>query len=135
MGIISTYVENTQGDWDLDELFKDHLHIRGEYIILMMDHNSLIGSSPHTWRIPHFKTLGAKRYRIISTYVENTRSAEAKSMLIGDHLHIRGEYYSISIVQLVSIGSSPHTWRILNKKHFLPIFFRIISTYVENTTY
>ena len=111
--IISTYVENTV--IGLCEMYqvKDHLHIRGEYSMLTVISQLLIGSSPHTWRILFklFQLLLVRR--IISTYVENTSLVAAKTA--------------------VASGSSPHTWRIL---YFFPCFhlsIRIISTYVENT--
>ena len=52
-------------------------------------------------------------WRITSTYVENTGVQDVKQAIAEDHLHIRGEYYSGSGVEVRKI--------------------RITSTYVENT--
>ena len=71
-GITSTYVENTLESFQWALVSQDHLHIRGEYIILKMVLNSLIGSPPHTWRIPKFFNSKVTFDRITSTYVENT---------------------------------------------------------------
>ena len=73
----------------------------------------IIGSPPHTWRIPTTWTVLLTAYRITSTYVENTETGGRNNALARDHLHIRGEY---------PIFSSP-----------LAVRLRITSTYVENT--
>ncbi len=70
--IISTYVENTSALSSVCFVYKDHLHIRGEYNINTAETNTIKGSSPHTWRIP--------------------QSAGNTSRVGQDHLHIRGEY-------------------------------------------
>src|SRR5699024_12517034 len=90
--IISTYVENTQRDQDIRFL-------RG-------------GSSPHTWRIPCPLAIVALSIRIISTYVENTQTIPQCVHVKEDHLHIRGEYYLVTLPTSLNIGSSPHTWKI-----------------------
>ena len=71
--IISTYVENTHDrPYTLDRVW-DHLHIRGEYQLLLHYLLDRQGSSPHTWRILLITTLPAGSVGIISTYVENTQ--------------------------------------------------------------
>ena len=50
--IISTYVENTGERTWLKTWEKDHLHIRGEYSDGFTGNSTVLGSSPHTWRIP-----------------------------------------------------------------------------------
>ena len=49
--IISTYVENTFFFSVMAITSWDHLHIRGEYQILITVKFNPLGSSPHTWRI------------------------------------------------------------------------------------
>ena len=49
--ITSTYVENTITDMSVSESMWDHLHIRGEYQIILKNDNGDLGSPPHTWRI------------------------------------------------------------------------------------
>ena len=52
---------------------------------------------------------------------------------VRDHLHIRGEYFCIDFHMSEKIGSSPHTWRIPESLNVNTDWYRIISTYVENT--
>ena len=132
--IISTYVENTI--WKLQESLqcKDHLHIRGEYSKIKYTERSGLGSSPHTWRILYCYSHQERKYRIISTYVENTLKDIGKQQIIQDHLHIRGEYGLSKIQFNHNLGSSPHTWRIQNAMTVHIDGLRIISTYVENTS-
>ena len=66
--------------------------------------------------------------------MENTRQKRIFKSLSKDHLHIRGEYLTWSRRWCVVLGSSPHTWRIQGRSSSLNVFYRIISTYVENTT-
>ena len=91
-GIISTYVENTNGSSEKVDRAKDHLHIRGEYARTSNKNKELLGSSPHTWRIQLMCQNQKTVLRIISTYVENTEFSEIKTFTKQDHLHIRGEY-------------------------------------------
>ena len=70
----------------------------------------------------------------LSTCVENTAFPYFSFTAPKDHLHIRGEYPCFSAFIASSIGSPPHTWRILkllNQVKSKPN--RITSTYVENT--
>ena len=71
-GITSTYVENTAGKPTESKATKDHLHIRGEYQFFYLKNIQLIGSPPHTWRIPFKVTSFSLILGITSTYVENT---------------------------------------------------------------
>ena len=52
----------------------------------------------------------------------------------GDHLHIRGEYFSGFVTEITSSGSPPHTWRIPPLTALSKTVTRITSTYVENTS-
>ena len=80
----------------LMEATQDHLHIRGEYIYYMELVILNLGSPPHTWRI-RFDFYGkSTENRITSTYVENTEQRQKRSWRVQDHLHIRGEYHSLS---------------------------------------
>ena len=49
--ITSTYVENTRNAKEAKLLDEDHLHIRGEYLVLPAGVLVGVGSPPHTWRI------------------------------------------------------------------------------------
>ena len=101
--------------------------------MLLMAIGVLLGSSPHTWRIPIEFHQNLPADRIISTYVENTSVNLIIFIAYKDHLHIRGEYTTFSSKELGYMGSSPHTWRIQLSVISMILTERIISTYVENT--
>ena len=71
---------------------RDHLHIRGEYKIAVLQNRASEGSPPHTWRIRIVIGVLGGDAGITSTYVENTDYAYRSDREVEDHLHIRGEY-------------------------------------------
>ena len=73
LGIISTYVENTESKLKRGSTGEDHLHLRGEYLNHALNYQYFSGSSPLTWRIQDPEAIQDNLVRIISTYVENTR--------------------------------------------------------------
>ena len=93
----------------------------------------MIGSPPHTWRIPNDGDPVHTDMRITSTYVENTSQTVAKRNKSQDHLHIRGEYRLRSYLIAQLQGSPPHTWRIPYPLRTESYKTGITSTYVENT--
>ena len=113
----------------------DHLHIRGEHQRKASEDLNAKGSSPHTWRtqVQAFKV--PLNSRIISTYVENTGKDISYTINSRDHLHIRGEHSFNQLTRHYRLGSSPHTWRTHVRFSDFYKAMRIISTYVENTTY
>ena len=132
-GITSTHVENTSCHARFDLWPWDHLHTRGEYMMLSLIRWSQRGSPPHTWRILPRECYYLLADRITSTHVENTLTGFGVWSLTQDHLHTRGEYKPAVKNCLIHLGSPPHTWRI-------PIItcdnwksWRITSTHVENT--
>ena len=72
--ITSTYVENTRNVESLVNALKDHLHIRGEYLLFVFSVRFIVGSPPHTWRIHALRPEFSNADGITSTYVENTDS-------------------------------------------------------------
>ena len=112
---------------------EDHLHIRGEYGRNSFDSKHDLGSPPHTWRILESGRSSNLKFRITSTYVENTINALVTEKISWDHLHIRGEYLTSGYFMNLLRGSPPHTWRILQLKPIELILVRITTTYVENT--
>ena len=70
--ITSTYVENTKCNLLFKFAIWDHLHIRGEYNAFLNFYSHPKGSPPHTWRILQRVGSNLYRFRITSTYVENT---------------------------------------------------------------
>ena len=116
-GITSTYVENTKLQYEYDRQRWDHLHIRGEYSISVLCFFGNSGSPPHTWRILFRIDRNKHSIRITSTYVENTLIFLSNQSIFEDHLHIRGEYYNPWNMSNTTIGSPPHTWRILEQSY------------------
>ena len=110
--ITSTYVENTLGHLLMPRQVQDHLHIRGEYLLMILRLMCQIGSPPHTWRILLAIVFKSALLRITSTYVENTLTSSSACSFCWDHLHIRGEYSLTAPLSLPVKGSPPHTWRI-----------------------
>ena len=89
-------MENTLRDLPSQGRNEDHLHIRGEYQDGTCKVGALIGSPPHTWRILAMEPRRLGSPRITSTYVENTKSTRPQNNFYKDHLHIRGEYYTLN---------------------------------------
>ena len=65
--------------------------------------------------------------------MENTLTHKVYDHPYQDHLHIRGEYLDFTNFVTGDQGSPPHTWRIPDPCHCIFVWFRITSTYVENT--
>ena len=131
--ITSTLVENTiliVKKWYLN---RDHLHTRGEYLLVLLSNHLYLGSPPHSWRILQPLSISSKIDRITSTLVENTFSFAEHNLLGEDHLHTRGEYSHLQLRQLNQSGSPPHSWRIPTMHSSSLIPYRITSTLVENT--
>ena len=70
--ITSTYVEKTACISLYASHSRDHLHIRGENVIVWHVWKADPGSPPHTWRKPDIPTRWSRDPRITSTYVEKT---------------------------------------------------------------
>ena len=126
-------MENTLGVDGNISLIEDHLHIRGEYMVRQFTTIRILGSPPHTWRIPKIVDATSLVKGITSTYVENTMKQDVQRVYNRDHLHIRGEYRTTRFEPVAFTGSPPHTWRILHGYSGLTATQRITSTYVENT--
>ena len=118
---------------DLMNLIRDHLHTRGEYLLVLLSNHLYLGSPPHSWRILQPLSISSKIDRITSTLVENTFSFAEHNLLGEDHLHTRGEYSHLQLRQLNQSGSPPHSWRIQHLWTHMMLCMRITSTLVENT--
>ena len=113
---------------------EDHLHMCGEYLSDSITTAELSGSPPHVWRIHALKDMSKEEIGITSTLVENTNRSGGEQFLWRDHLHTRGEYFTIDVVRPTNVGSPPHSWRILDLKVASHACTGITSTLVENTT-
>ena len=90
--ITSTLVENTMVYMIFKLVAWDHLHTRGEYTVIDLTLIILLGSPPHSWRIPGVTDSGKCQLGITSTLVENTFFPHDLIHRHKDHLHTRGEY-------------------------------------------
>ena len=126
-------MENTDTKASKTRKPEDHLHIRGEYSMILTCRTPETGSPPHTWRILWICDIINRNFRITSTYVENTVRLIKPGAFPEDHLHIRGEYHLACPFHCSSPGSPPHTWRIQTLISAGTDQTRITSTYVENT--
>ena len=81
MRITSTHVENTLSQSGLYDIWRDHLHTRGEYANWIGSDTVQSGSPPHTWRIPIDDSAVDVSDRITSTHVENTVILEGNQLL------------------------------------------------------
>ena len=97
LGITSTCVENTEVSLVKANKLQDHLHMRGEYISLITLKKVNLGSPPHAWRILNVPTQGGYYKGITSTCVENTLPSDIPTYPGRDHLHMRGEYFLLSV--------------------------------------
>ena len=91
------------------------------------------GSSPHTWGIPPSQVRRNQRNRFIPTYVGHTSCILPALVLQSVHPHIRGAYITNFSRRLSYIGSSPHTWGILDTGNVVFYSYRFIPTYVGHT--
>ena len=131
--ITSTCVENTCLIRSLQQSCQDHLHMCGEYMLLRTCRRKKLGSPPHSWRIPTVAVENNSSGGITSTLVENTSQYQEQFLQNQDHLHTRGEYFTIDVVRPTNVGSPPHSWRILDLKVASHACTGITSTLVENT--
>ena len=132
--ITSTYVEKTYHTGRTKACNQDHLHIRGENLLLTPLIEVQSGSPPHTWRKQYLHAKGMLNSGITSTYVEKTYTRNKVANFFQDHLHIRGENKTSCKKTGIRLGSPPHTWRKLMDYVTLVRLTRITSTYVEKTT-
>ena len=109
---IPTCVGNTTGFCVLKVAPLVHPHMRGEYICWAGAFGWPLGSSPHAWGIrradAHLQRVG----RFIPTCVGNTWPADAPHGALSVHPHMRGEYDTNDLGDLLRTGSSPHAWGI-----------------------
>ena len=110
-----------------------HPHARGAYQLKWRFWTPYNGSSPHTWGIliEVCKTVCLERF--IPTYVGHTSWCTMDWITISVHPHIRGAYSSRRDTTSPLIGSSPHTWGILQFLPNVPVNLRFIPTYVGHT--
>ena len=133
IGITPTYMGNTWVYTNFYPMIEDHPHIHGEYSLVILSPNNLIGSPPHTWGIPVCVILVLALLRITPTYMGNTVYRENGKYWARDHPHIHGEYSRQTITVIPNPGSPPHTWGILGLWQFTSTYNRITPTYMGNT--
>ena len=150
---IPTYVGHTKELFSRESGDAVHPHIRGAYfqnqgylvtwirfIPTYVGHTpfslvtvSRIGSSPHTWGIHPHGQRQRGRERFIPTYVGHTSRRKRSGRRCTVHPHIRGAYCGFFCISSGMIGSSPHTWGILDDNKESKTKDRFIPTYVGHT--
>ena len=110
-----------------------HPHICGAYFPFCPGGLSVSGSSPHTWGIRPVVTGRNLSIRFIPTYVGHTIPPETRPRANAVHPHIRGAYNPAVLDGGFAIGSSPHTWGILQVLQQPCDSLRFIPTYVGHT--
>ena len=111
-----------------------HPHIRGAYCRRVWCWSIHRGSSPHTWGIQKAPLCWRTAERFIPTYVGHTCQIPVRQNRNPVHPHIRGAYMPDTSKLSTKLGSSPHTWGILDDGWTLEVNRRFIPTYVGHTT-
>ena len=117
----------------LETDIRDHSHTRGEYYPVISALTTILGSPPLTWGIRNAMNSTKNITGIIPTYVGTTLGATVTRERVGDHPHIRGEYWIAVKNKYAHPGSPPHTWGIPFFIIVTSQFIRITPTYVGNT--
>ena len=129
----STYMGNTLVQYWCNEVYKDHPHIHGEYLLKYWRKTTVPGSPPHTWGIQTRKLAEYLWGRITPTYMGNTLWMTNHFIKAKDHPHIHGEYKIVKEGLVGYGGSPPHTWGILISIISIYPYLRITPTYMGNT--
>ena len=108
-GIIPAYAGSTRFQRRLGVEQPDHPRIRGEHDCGVMVIAGTDGSSPHTRGARFSLAPSCLMPRIIPAYAGSTASPGAEPAPHPDHPRIRGEHMSMSVFEMTSPGSSPHT--------------------------
>src|SRR5690606_8007116 len=94
----------------------DHLHVRGEHLILPPWTPVSAGPPPRAWRAPHTLANRGRTKRTTSTCVESTFPAWACHSTAADHLHVRGEHATRAACRPGSAGPPPRAWRARRRR-------------------
>ena len=116
---ISTCVEKILERLTTEYQPEVHLHMRGENFVKSKSAKSKNGSSPHAWRKLAQESMATSRCRFISTCVEKIDTKSKMRIQAMVHLHMRGENFSLFLLEYPIIGSSPHAWRKFKKQKAL----------------
>ena len=133
MRFIPTCVGNTDQQNRRQGQCSVHPHMRGEYLVWLLQPESPFGSSPHAWGIHDAVAFHAPVGRFIPTCVGNTSVGSGLSSMAPVHPHMRGEYNRSAALRPSSNGSSPHAWGIPQGHLLLQLGGRFIPTCVGNT--
>ena len=131
--ITPTYMGNTLSSFALTRLREDHPHVHGEYRQPFIQRCIRIGSPPRTWGILKFIPNSLRYQGITPTYMGNTCWRPEKGKTHWDHPHVHGEYFKMSEIMSLTLGSPPRTWGILLQLLTNKVKTRITPTYMGNT--
>ena len=107
--------------------------MRGEYYWEKRLARRRLGSPPHAWGIRTPSSSFSTCPRITPTCVGNTSLRKTGLIQMWDHPHMRGEYLLKTIQKMITKGSPPHAWGILDLFNAQEGEHRITPTCVGNT--
>ena len=131
---IPTCVGNTDSSIQSQISSPVHPHVRGEYPQEPPGAPHDPGPSPRAWGIHSQRDSCTLCRRSIPTCVGNTAKHLGISRSSAVHPHVRGEYYSHSLLPRIPLGPSPRAWGILRASPASLRLSRSIPTCVGNTS-
>ena len=106
---IPAYAGNAMYGCSMLALLTVHPRIRGERRVVILTHDELPGSSPHTRGTLKPAIVSMLSIRFIPAYAGNAYEIESESHHLPVHPRIRGERGKVKKAKYLSTGSSPHT--------------------------
>src|SRR5690606_6902724 len=107
----STCVESTTTPSGWWPMWTDHLHVRGEHVLIGALPRHSGGPPPRAWRARGRPAAGGRGRRTTSTCVESTSRPVRMSSRMADHLHVRGEHVTRHALISTHPGPPPRAWR------------------------
>ena len=107
-GIIPACAGNTDGRTQRTARARDHPRMRGEHSVQIDRDNVIRGSSPHARGTLCVCCFFWGGLGIIPACAGNTTSTRQRLIRRRDHPRMRGEHLSMSLMDVLRMGSSPH---------------------------
>ena len=131
--ITPTCVGNTLDEGNLAAYIRDHPHLCGEHLAVLMSKTSPLGSPPPVWGTHYLQCSHRFAWGITPTCVGNTGFVPFALLLIWDHPHLCGEHAAGVNFSFPPTGSPPPVWGTRFEVCKLYKIFRITPTCVGNT--
>ena len=107
--ITPAYAGNTSLHLFHTDIIRDYPRIRGEYSMVPMPGDCLMGLPPHTRGIQHLLLVFQVSHGITPAYAGNTSFVSLAQGAFGDYPRIRGEYFVYNPIVSYCGGLPPHT--------------------------